>query len=239
MASNITLRLREQVPGAIVSTYCDPPAGQPRPYVSASLRLQVFHHHLRLHLPETQVPAITSTSPQASTPSNNLREGVVWHLRTRRWTRHTDVAGSGDVSSKNESTREPDNSDHTKRQFELVTRLGYSLKSYAACSARPLLCPVRLLGQNSVLCKSASELLTMWGRYPHIDTSPIPSYFEDISTFLKFEERFAKVQHFVAVYFSKFFIIVIICILFYSTRRALLNDTSHNVLHICVLELNR
>jgi hypothetical protein len=37
-----------------------------------------------------------------------------------------------------------DNSDHTKRQFELVTRLGQShISNYAAFSARPPLCPVR------------------------------------------------------------------------------------------------
>jgi hypothetical protein len=42
MVSNIALRLEKQVPGVIVSAYCDMSAGQPRPYVSDSLRLQVF-----------------------------------------------------------------------------------------------------------------------------------------------------------------------------------------------------
>jgi hypothetical protein len=37
-----------------------------------------------------------------------------------------------------------DNTDHTKRQFELVTRLGQSrISNYAAFSMRPPLCPVR------------------------------------------------------------------------------------------------
>jgi hypothetical protein len=35
-ASNILQRFEGQIPGTIVSTYCDTPAGQPRPYVLAS-----------------------------------------------------------------------------------------------------------------------------------------------------------------------------------------------------------
>jgi hypothetical protein len=42
VASNMALRFEGQVPGAIVSTHGDTSAGQPRPYVSTSLRLQVF-----------------------------------------------------------------------------------------------------------------------------------------------------------------------------------------------------
>jgi hypothetical protein len=66
LASFIALRLKKQVSGAIVSTHSDPPAGQPRPHVSAPLRPQVFHYHLRLHLPEPCFPVITSNSPQVS-----------------------------------------------------------------------------------------------------------------------------------------------------------------------------
>jgi hypothetical protein len=48
-----------------------------------------------------------------------------------------------------------DNSDHTKRQFEFVTRLGQSpISNYAESTlpsgALPSLCPVRLPGQNVV-----------------------------------------------------------------------------------------
>jgi hypothetical protein len=65
-----------------------------------------------------------------------------------------------------------DNSDHTKRQFELVTRLGHSrISNYTACSARAPLCPVRYTGTERGQCKPTSELL-MWGRYPPIDTFP-------------------------------------------------------------------
>jgi hypothetical protein len=43
LASNTTLRLEKlPVPGTTVSIYCDMSAGMPRPYVPASLRLQVF-----------------------------------------------------------------------------------------------------------------------------------------------------------------------------------------------------
>jgi hypothetical protein len=47
-------------------------------------------------------------------------------------------------------------SDHTKRLFEVVIRLGQS----------------NISNYERVQCKSTSELLMMWGRYPHIDTSP-------------------------------------------------------------------
>jgi hypothetical protein len=49
LASSTALRLeRQQIPGTTVSIYCDTSAGKPRPYVPASLRLQVFQsvHHL-------------------------------------------------------------------------------------------------------------------------------------------------------------------------------------------------
>jgi hypothetical protein len=66
-----------------------------------------------------------------------------------------------------------DNSDHTKWQFEFVTGLGQSsISNYAACSVHGLLCVQWGYWHNSVQCKSTSELLMMWGRYPHIDTSP-------------------------------------------------------------------
>jgi hypothetical protein len=69
---------------------------------------------------------------------------VVWQPRIRRWTHHTDnVAGSSDVSSKNEATRELDNSNH-------CVQLGIR-------SVRE---------QLSVQCKSTSEQLMMWERYP-------------------------------------------------------------------------
>jgi hypothetical protein len=43
LESSTALRLeRQQIPGATVSIYCDISAGKPRPYVPASLRLQVF-----------------------------------------------------------------------------------------------------------------------------------------------------------------------------------------------------
>jgi hypothetical protein len=42
MASNIALWLEKQIPDTTVSSYCDTSAGQPRPYVSAFLLLQVF-----------------------------------------------------------------------------------------------------------------------------------------------------------------------------------------------------
>jgi cleavage and polyadenylation specificity factor subunit 1 len=43
LASSTALRLeRQQIPGTTVSIYCDTSAGKPRPYVPASLRLQVF-----------------------------------------------------------------------------------------------------------------------------------------------------------------------------------------------------
>jgi hypothetical protein len=66
---------RSTARGTSLKRHCLNILRQPREYVSASLRLQVFHHHLRLHLPEPRVPAITPTSPQASTPSNDLRDG--------------------------------------------------------------------------------------------------------------------------------------------------------------------
>jgi hypothetical protein len=53
-----------------------------------------------------------------------------------------------------EATRDSDNSDHTERHFELVTKLGQSRSSNAAYSAQPSLCSVRLQGQYSVQCKS-------------------------------------------------------------------------------------
>jgi hypothetical protein len=100
---------------------------------------------------------------------------MVWHPRTRRWTRHTDnVAGSSDVSSKNEATCEPDNSDHTKRQFELVTRLGQSPISNIprAVLAGSFVSSAVYHWDNSVQCKPTRELLMMWGRYLPLDTSP-------------------------------------------------------------------
>jgi hypothetical protein len=43
LASSTVLRLeRQQIPGTTVSIYCDTSAGKHRPYVPASLRLQVF-----------------------------------------------------------------------------------------------------------------------------------------------------------------------------------------------------
>jgi cleavage and polyadenylation specificity factor subunit 1 len=43
LASNTALRLeRQQIPGTTVFIYCDTSAGKPRPYVPASLLLQVF-----------------------------------------------------------------------------------------------------------------------------------------------------------------------------------------------------
>jgi cleavage and polyadenylation specificity factor subunit 1 len=43
LASNTAVRLEKLlVPGTTVSIYCDMSAGMPRPYVPASLRLQVF-----------------------------------------------------------------------------------------------------------------------------------------------------------------------------------------------------
>jgi hypothetical protein len=71
---------------------------------------------------------------------------ILWHPRTRRWSRHIDnVASSSDVSSKNEATSEPDN------------RIHRVVVENPLCSAN----------NSLVQCKSTSELLTMWGRYPH------------------------------------------------------------------------
>jgi hypothetical protein len=87
---------------AIVSTYCDTPAGQPRPYVSASLRFQVF----RLHRPDHAFRSTPTLPRMLQHLRNNLCGGVVWQPRTRRWTRHIqNVAGSRDARSKNEATR--------------------------------------------------------------------------------------------------------------------------------------
>jgi hypothetical protein len=102
-------------------------------------------------------------------PQCEIINGIeLWQPRTRRWTHHTDVAGS-----KNEAARESDNSDHTKQQFELVTRLGQScISNYTTCRARGLLCVQCGYRDSSVQCKPTSEQLMMWERYPHIDTSP-------------------------------------------------------------------
>jgi hypothetical protein len=43
---------------------------------------------------------------------------VVWQPRTRRWSRHTDVAGSSDAKPKKEATRQWDNSIH-RMQFRV------------------------------------------------------------------------------------------------------------------------
>jgi hypothetical protein len=47
--------------------------------------------------------------PACFNDNETISAGVVWQPRTRRWSRHTDVAGSSDVSSKNASTRQSDN----------------------------------------------------------------------------------------------------------------------------------
>jgi hypothetical protein len=81
------------------------------------------------------------------------------------WTRHTDnIAGSSDISSKNAFTRQPDNSDHIQRQFELVTRLGQSrIRNIPrAVLAGSFVSSVVYHRDNSVQCKSTSELL-IWG----------------------------------------------------------------------------
>jgi hypothetical protein len=59
------------------------------------------------------VPVDTYASPHASTPMQQSPRGVVSQPRTRRWSCHTDnVAGSSDVKSKKESTRQSDNRNH-------------------------------------------------------------------------------------------------------------------------------
>jgi hypothetical protein len=96
------------------------------------------------------------------------RTVVMWQPRTRRWTRHTDnVTGTSDVSSKNGTTRQSDNSDHTKRQFELVTRLGRSRSATHAERASFFVCSA-VTGTQRGQCTSSNELLMMWGRYPVI-----------------------------------------------------------------------
>jgi hypothetical protein len=88
MASNIALRLEKQDPGAIVSTHRGPPAGQPRPYVSAPLRLQVFHHRLRLHRPDHVFRSPPTLPPILERLRNTLRGEMVWQPRTRWLSRH-------------------------------------------------------------------------------------------------------------------------------------------------------
>jgi hypothetical protein len=76
---------------------------------------------------------------------------VVWQPRTRRWTLHTDnVAGSSDVSSKNEDTRESDNSDHTKDSSN-SSRDQASLGAATPRTARGLLC-VQCGYRDSTVC---------------------------------------------------------------------------------------
>jgi hypothetical protein len=94
-ASNIAQRFEGQVPGTIISTYCDTPAGQPRPYISASLRLQVFHHYLRLHRPDHAFRSPPTLPRTLQHLRNNLAQGD--GLVT------TDVTGSSDAKSKNQS----------------------------------------------------------------------------------------------------------------------------------------
>jgi hypothetical protein len=90
---------------------------------------------------------------------------VVWQPRTRRWSRHTDVTGSSDAKPKKDATRQSDNSDHIKRQFELVTRLGQSSISMSR-AVRSLMC------SNEQPVHYTTNNLLMWGKDPHIDTSP-------------------------------------------------------------------
>jgi hypothetical protein len=80
MASNIALRLKKQVSGAIASTHSDPPARQPRPYISAPLRFQVFHHHLRLHRPDHAFRSPPTLSHMLQRLRNNLRGGWCGNL---------------------------------------------------------------------------------------------------------------------------------------------------------------
>jgi hypothetical protein len=73
---------------------------------------------------------------------------VVWQPRTRRWSRHTDnVAGSSDAKSKNEATRQWDNS---------IRRVKFGL----CC----------VLTNNQ--CIKHKQATIDVGRYPPIDTSP-------------------------------------------------------------------
>jgi hypothetical protein len=101
-----------------------------------------------------------------------IEQNMVWHPHTRRWTRHTDITGSSDVSSKNETTRQSDNSEHTKRQFKLVTRLGSQDQQPRHMQCATSFASSAVTGTERGQCKSSNELLMMWGRYPHIDTSP-------------------------------------------------------------------
>jgi hypothetical protein len=58
LASSTALRLeRQQIPATTVSNYCDTSAGKPRPYVPASLRLQVFQSVHDLSHPGTKATA--------------------------------------------------------------------------------------------------------------------------------------------------------------------------------------
>jgi hypothetical protein len=71
MASNIALWLEKQVPGTIVSAYCDTSAGQPRPYVSASLSPQVFQSSSPSQSTRNTHSVHHVHSPHASTPTQH------------------------------------------------------------------------------------------------------------------------------------------------------------------------
>jgi hypothetical protein len=70
--------------------------------------------------------------------------------------------------------RDSDNSNQTKQQFEIVTRLGQSRSAATPRAERAaFFVSIAVTGTERGQCKSSNEQLMMWGRYPDIDTSPI------------------------------------------------------------------
>jgi hypothetical protein len=83
MASNIALRLEKQVPGAIVSTYCDTSAGQPRRFSlftppTVPVTVSIFPNN-GLHFParyNTSATISTGSDVGTSHMSNNRQMSI-------------------------------------------------------------------------------------------------------------------------------------------------------------------
>jgi hypothetical protein len=104
--------------------------------------------------------AFTYTAPKSSVGFSHM---VVWQPRTRRWTRHTDnVAGSSDVSSKNSSTHQPDNSEDTKDSSNSSRDLA-SLVSATSCSllSDPFVFSAKLHPQRKITINDVGDVFAL------------------------------------------------------------------------------